>query len=120
MEIKHVEKEIRKYVVAVLSDGKAMYLYKKPGQPHYAFFKDIEKSTKHLTREDAIDTIKLYKSQLGDTQLDLVVIPLDVRYTLIEEINGVQNGDENENALIDALLDDLVADSTNPYGDYVF
>lgn len=119
IEIKHIEKEIRKYVVAVLSENEAMYLYKQPGKPNYAFFKDIEKSTKHLTREDAVDTIKLYKNQLGDTSLELVVLPLDVRYTLIEEMNKNPFND-NDNALIDVLLDDLVASAVDSKAEYIF
>ncbi len=83
-EIEHLEKEIVKYVIAALSYPRT-YMYKKPGEQQYRFFKDIEKSTKFLDRQDAIDTIKMYQRFTGDNQLELVVIPLKVKYIMIEE-----------------------------------
>jgi hypothetical protein len=84
METRHLEKKIRKYVIATISSP-TMYLYKKPATQEYHFFKDVEKSIKFLYREDAEETIKMYKRFTMDTELDLVVLPVEIEYYLVQE-----------------------------------
>ena len=83
-EIKHLEKKIRKYIIITVSHP-FTYMYKKPACQEYTFFKDIEKATKFLNRKDADETILMYYRFTNDTELDLVVIPVDITYELIEE-----------------------------------
>lgn len=83
-EIKHVEKKIRKYVIITVSHPFA-YLYKKPAHQEYYFFNNIEKATKFLNKKDAEETIFMYYRFTNDTKLDLVVVPIDITYELIEE-----------------------------------
>lgn len=90
METKHLEKRIRKYVIAALSSP-TMYLYKKPGTQEYKFFKDIEKSIKFIDKEDAEDTIRMYQKNVGDVELELVILPLEIDYYLIEENYNFNN-----------------------------
>lgn len=103
MEIKHEEKKIRKYIIATVTDP-VTFLYKRPGKPEYNFFKDVEKSIKFVSRQDAQDTINMYKWHTSDNELDLVVIPVDITYELIEE-------QENPNSEKDCYI--------NNYNDFV-
>ncbi len=80
--IRHLEKKTRVYVVADPESGQ--YLYKKPGYTQYHFVKDIAKSTKTEDRSMALFLIQCYKDDTRDN-LDLVVIPLEITYELINE-----------------------------------
>lgn len=84
MEIKHEIKKKRKYVIAVISSP-IMYLYKRPGVYEYCFYKNIEKATKTIDRFDAEILLKEYYQVTQDHKLEMVIIPLDVTYELIEE-----------------------------------
>ena len=84
MNTKFLEKRVRKYVIAALTSPTA-YLYKKPGEYEYKFFKNIEKATKFLERFDAEIFLKEYYEATGDDNLELIVIPVDVSYELIKE-----------------------------------
>ena len=87
MEIKHLEKKKRKYIIGALSSP-TMFLYKKPGEYKYQFVKNIEKATKTLDRFDAEILLKEYYQATGDNPsiFEMVVVPVDITYELIEEI----------------------------------
>lgn len=52
---------------------------------NYYFVEDIEAATKTYSISVALDIIKMYRCDTGDTSTDLVVLPLQIRYSLIEE-----------------------------------
>lgn len=79
---KHLEKRVRVYIVADPDSGQ--YLYKKPGYDQYHFFKDVSKSTKSEDRSMAHFLIECYHEDTRDN-MDLVVIPLEITYELINE-----------------------------------
>ena len=93
---KHLEKKVRVYVVADPETGQ--YLYKKPAQEIYHFVKDIAQSTKCESRNIAHFVMQCYRQDTGDN-LDLVVIPLEITYELINE-SGEYDYDMDINAEI--------------------
>ena len=93
---KHLEKKVRVYVVADPETGQ--YLYKKPAQEIYHFVKDIAQSTKCESRNIAHFIMQCYRQDTGDN-LDLVVIPLEITYELINE-SGEYDYDMDINAEI--------------------
>ena len=93
---KHLEKKVRVYVVADPESGQ--YLYKKPAQEIYHFVKDIAQSTKCESRNIAHFIMQCYRQDTGDN-LDLVVIPLEITYELINE-SGEYDYDMDINAEI--------------------
>ena len=84
MEKKHTVKKIRKYVIATLSSP-TLYLYKKPGEYNYSFSRNIETATKTLDCFDAEILLKEYFEATNDRDIEMVVLPLDVTFELIEE-----------------------------------
>lgn len=80
----HTIREVIKFVIATLSSP-TTFLYKKPGELEFKFMKNIEKATKTMDREDAEYMIKQYHHVTGDDEFELVVLPLHVKYSLIEE-----------------------------------
>lgn len=80
----HTIKTIVKFVIATLSSP-TTYLYKKPGELEFKFMKDVEKSTKTMKREDAEYLIKQYYHVTQDYDFELVVLPLVIEYSLVEE-----------------------------------
>lgn len=84
---KYLEKKIRKYVIATL-DIPTLYLKKTPGKNEYIFLKDIEYCTKAVNKNIA-EQIKDYYYQDTFTNnnfpIDLVVVPLDISYEIVNE-----------------------------------
>ena len=93
---RHLEKKSRVYVIADPETGQ--YLYKKPAQEIYHFVKDIAQSTKCESRNIAHFVMQCYRQDTGDN-LDLVVIPLEITYELINE-SGEYDYDMDINAEI--------------------
>lgn len=83
MPRKHLEKKIRRYVIASPDSGQ--YLIKKPGRPIYNFTNNIIRATKCESELDAKFVIQCYYIDTHDNY-DLVAIPLDITYELINEI----------------------------------
>ena len=79
---KYLEKRIRKYVIA--SPDYGSYLQKISLGTQYSFTNNIDVATKIKNRYDANFIIRCYHNDTGDN-LDLVVIPVDVTYELINE-----------------------------------
>lgn len=80
---RYLEKKTRKYVIATL-DNPTLYLKKTPAKPEYCFVEDIEVATKAMSRKSANLILSYYYS---DTRLDteLVVVPVEITYEIIEE-----------------------------------
>lgn len=83
MEKRHLEKKKRVYVLATL-DIPTQYLTYKDG--YYGFVRDIEMATKAANRATA-NILKSVFYYGVNTDLELVILPLEIRYELIEEIN---------------------------------
>ena len=79
---KYLEKQIRRYVIASPDTGQ--YLIVVPGRHQYMFTNNIIKATKCSSAFDAKTVIRDYPIDTGDN-LDLVVIPLEITYELINE-----------------------------------
>lgn len=81
MQKKFLEKKRRKYVIATL-DTPTLYLISLNGQ--YCFTQDIERATKTMTRGISEYIKREFYYNTG-VNFDLVVIPLEITYELIEE-----------------------------------
>ncbi len=82
---KYIEKKVRKYVLATL-DQPTLYLLKHPFQKEYLFTDDIEAATKTIKMDVAQYVRNFYYMDTG-AKIDLVIIPIDITYELIDETN---------------------------------
>lgn len=80
---KYLEKKIRKYVIATL-DNPTLYLKKTPTKNEYCFVEDIEAATKTLKQAMGEQILKYYYYDTG-LNTELVVVPIDITYEIIEE-----------------------------------
>ncbi len=78
---KFLEKKIRRYVIATLSSS---FLARNSVSKTY-LFTDIDKATKFKSRNMANNWINYYRQDTNDLELDLLVIPVDISYELIQE-----------------------------------
>ena len=76
-----LEKKIRRYVIATLSSS---FLSRNSMNKTY-FFADIDKAIKFNNKNIANTYINYYRHDTGDLELELVVIPVDISYELIQE-----------------------------------
>lgn len=79
---KYLEKKIRKYVIATL-DNPTLYLKKIPAKNEYYFVEDIEIATKTLKKSLMDQILKYYYLDTG-LNIELVVIPIDITYEIVE------------------------------------
>lgn len=78
---KYIEKVINKYVIAT-TDG--MYLKKTVAKKEYCFVEDIEIATKAMTKKMMEKILEYYYCDTGlDTEL--VIVPIEITYKLIDE-----------------------------------
>lgn len=77
-----MEKKIRKYVIATLTNP-TMYL-QSLHFGKYAFL-DIVGATKFMTKGMANNMISFYRHDLCDYETELVVLPVEITYELIKE-----------------------------------
>ena len=82
---RYLEKKIRKYVIATLGCP-TLYLKKIPGKKEYMFSEDIEFATKTMSANLA-EQIKGYYYQDIGFDVELVVLPMEITYELIDETN---------------------------------
>ena len=75
----HLEKELNRYVIATF-DNTTNYLMAK-GNCTYVFIDNIQVATK-FTR--LVDAEEVYKSCKAKYNFDLVIVPLKIKYLLIE------------------------------------
>lgn len=78
---KFLEKKIRRYVIATLSSS---FLARNSINKTY-LFTDIDKATKFKSKSMANNWINYYRQDTGDLELELLVIPVDISYELIQE-----------------------------------
>ena len=79
----YIEKKIRKHVIATV-DGQ--YLKKEVLKGEYCFVEDIEVATKIIDYFVAMDVLKYFYHDTG-INIELVVVPVDITYELINENN---------------------------------
>ena len=80
---KYIEKKIKKYVIATI-DG--AYLKKTPAKNEYCFVEDIEIATKTMSKK-MIQQVLDYYYQDTMTNIELVIVPVEITYELIDESN---------------------------------
>ena len=80
-----LEKKIRKYVIATFGSP-TLYLKKVPSEKEYVFLEDIEYATKAMSQKIA-EQIKNYYYADTSSNIELVVLPLEITYELIDETN---------------------------------
>ena len=81
-EIKHLEKKEKKYIIASVDDG--MYLVYKNDK--YSFVRNVSYATKFTSRQLANKYIDFYTLDTFDNKYDLIVVPLIIEYSLVEEV----------------------------------
>lgn len=82
---KYMEKKIRKYVIATFGSP-TLYLKKTPSKKEYMFSEDIELATKSMSQNIA-EQIKSYYYVDTGSNIELVVLPVEITYELIDETN---------------------------------
>lgn len=80
---KYIEKKIKKYVIATI-DG--TYLKKIPAKKEYYFVENIEIATKAMSKK-MIQQVLDYYYQDTMTNIELVIVPVEITYELIDESN---------------------------------
>lgn len=80
---KYLEKQEIKYVIATL-DKKTYYLKKTPAKIEYEFVTDITMATKTMSYKVA-EQIKKYYYYDTNSNLDLVIVPMQITYELIDK-----------------------------------
>ena len=81
--IKHFERKDRKYIIGSVENG--LYLVYKHN--YYSFANDVSYATKFTDRKLAEKYINYYSTDTMDDKYSLVVIPLEIEYSLIEEVD---------------------------------
>lgn len=82
---RYLEKKIRKYVIATLGIP-TLYLKKIPSEKEYIFSEDIEYATKAMSKNVA-EQIKDYYYADTKSDIELVVVPVEITYEIIDETN---------------------------------
>lgn len=82
--MKILEKQIRKYVIATLSSP--THYLKSLHFGRYCFVEDIEGATKFLSKKLANKMISYYIADTRDSDVELVVVPVEITYSLIKEM----------------------------------
>ena len=78
------EKRLRRYVIATL-DTPTLYLHRTPTiHNDYGFTDDIDYAMKLTKRSDA-NCLRNYYIQHESHYIDLVIVPIDIVYELINE-----------------------------------
>lgn len=81
---KVLEKQELKYVLGTAVSGKPMYLKKKLQKIEYSFTTDITEATKAHSSKIARMMLENYVHDTGDTESELVIIPLVISYELVK------------------------------------
>ena len=82
---KYLEKKTRKYVIATFGSP-TLYLKKVPSEKEYIFSEDIEYATKSMGQNVAEQIKNYYYADTG-SNIELVVLPVEITYELIDETN---------------------------------
>lgn len=79
---KYIEKELKRYVIAAVSNP-SQYLVVEDGE--VSFTSDIIKCTKAVSKRTAEYMRNLFYEKTGQTDIELVIIPLMITYELVRE-----------------------------------
>lgn len=79
---KYIEKQLKRYVIATL-DNPVQYLIVEDGE--VSLTKDIVRCTKAVSKSTAEYMRALFCTKTGQTDVELVIIPLDITYELVRE-----------------------------------
>ena len=82
--IEHLEKELKRYVIATF-DNPTNYVVCN-GNCTYSFIDNIQVATKFTSRFTADEILKSIKAKCD---LELIVLPLRIKYVLLEEEEDV-------------------------------
>jgi len=82
---RYMEKKIRKYVIATFGTP-TLYLKKVPSKKEYIFSEDIEIATKAMSQKVAEEIKNYYYEDMG-YDIEVVVVPVEITYELIDETN---------------------------------
>ena len=79
------ERTVKKYVIATLGSP-TRYLC-KAGIQHwkYSFTINIDRAIKAFSSSVAEDMLTLFYKDTGLTEIELVVVPIEINYSIIEE-----------------------------------
>ena len=80
---RYLEKKIKKYIIATLGHP-TLYLKKIPGKKEYIFSEDIEYATKAMN-ENLANQIKNYYYTDTSSNIELVVVPVEITYEFVDE-----------------------------------
>lgn len=87
----HLEKTSSKYVIATL-DSPTLYMNKIYRQKKYVFTANIELATKFMSKSVAEIMIDYYRQDMyGIDNKELIILPILVKYCLLEETAGDYN-----------------------------
>ena len=81
---RYLEKKIKKYVIATL-DNPTLYLKKTPAKSEYCFVEDIELATKTVSKKLMEQILNYYYLDTGLNNIELVVVPIEITYEIIDE-----------------------------------
>ena len=76
-------KKVIRYVIAVLCDDCNRFMFRNNREYH--FVEDASQATKFTSRETAEYYISCYKIETDDVSVEMVVIPMEISYSLINE-----------------------------------
>ena len=79
--IEHIEKQQRRYVIASLDD--TTFYIVCHGNCHYSMIDNIQMASKFVNRSDAEEVCRSVRQALNGKEM--VVLPLVIRYILLEE-----------------------------------
>ncbi len=80
---RYTEKIIKKYVIATL-DIPTLYLRKTPTKNEYCFTDNIEIATKANSRKVTEQILRYYYQDTG-LDIELVIVPIEITYEIVEE-----------------------------------
>lgn len=86
---KYIEKELKRYVIATVNDP-SRYLVVEDGE--VSFTSDIIKCTKAVSKRTAEYMRNLFYEKTGQTDIELVIIPLMITYELVCEDGIIEVG----------------------------
>lgn len=76
----HLEKELKRYVIATF-DNPTNYVV-CDGKLHYSFIDNVQLATKFTSKRIAEEIFKTVSERF---KIDVVIVPLSIKYVLLEE-----------------------------------
>lgn len=76
-------KKLTRYVIAILCDDCNRFMFRNNREYH--FVEDAFEATKFISRGTAEYYINCYKIETGDVNAEMLVVPMEISYSLINE-----------------------------------